>query len=37
MSVKATASNEIEMSDGDDNDILLLGSGAPRIYLTVTD
>jgi len=37
MSVKATAANSLEFSDGDDNDILLLGSGAPRIYLSVTD
>ena len=37
MSIKATAANSIEFSDGDDNDVLLLGSGAPRIYLTVTD
>ena len=37
MSVKATAANSLEFSDGDDNDILLMGSGAPRIYLTVTD
>tara|TARA_B110000114_G_C14936674_1_gene334672 strand:- start:126 stop:815 length:690 start_codon:yes stop_codon:yes gene_type:complete len=37
MSVKATAANSLEFSDGDDNDILLIGSGAPRIYLTVTD
>ena len=37
MSVKATAANSLEFSNGDDNDILLLGSGAPRIYLSVTD
>ena len=37
MSIKATAANSIEFSDGDDNDILLIGSGAPRIYLTVTN
>jgi len=37
MSVKATAANSLEFSNGDDNDILLMGSGAPRIYLTVTD
>ena len=37
MSVKATAANSIEFSDGDDNDILLIGSGPPRIYLTVTN
>jgi len=37
MSVKATAANSLEFSNGDDNDILLMGSGAPRIYLSVTD
>jgi hypothetical protein len=37
MSVKATAANSLEFSNGDDNDILLIGSGAPRIYLTVTN
>ena len=37
MSIKATAANSIEFSDGDDNDILLISSGAPRIYLTVTN
>jgi len=37
MSIKATAANSLEFSDGDDNDILLMGSGAPRIYLTVTN
>jgi hypothetical protein len=37
MSIKATAANSIEFSDGNDNDILLLGSGPPRIYLSVTD
>ena len=37
MSAKATAANSIEFSDGNDNDILLLGSGPPRIYLSVTD
>ena len=37
MSIKATAANSIEFSNGDDNDILLIGSGAPRIYLTVTN
>ena len=37
MSVKATAANSLEFSDGNDNDILLVGSGAPRIYLTVTN
>ena len=37
MSVKATAANSLEFSDGNDNDILLVGSGPPRIYLTVTN
>ena len=37
MSVKATAANNLEFSDGNDNNVLLLGSGAPRIYLTVTN
>lgn len=37
MSIKATGANNLEFSDGDDNDVLLLGSGAPRIYLTVTN
>ena len=37
MSAVATAANSIEFSDGNDNDILLLGSGPPRIYLSVTD
>ena len=37
MSIKATAANSLEFSDGDNNDILLMGSGAPRIYLTVTN
>ena len=37
MSVKATAANSLEFSNGDDNDILLIGSGAPRIYLSITD
>ena len=37
MSIKATAANSLEFSDGDDNDILFIGSGAPRIYLTVTN
>ena len=37
MSIKATAANSLEFSNGDDNDILLMGSGAPRIYLTVTN
>ena len=37
MSVKATAANSIEFSNGDDNDILSIASGPPRIYLSVTD
>ena len=37
MSIKATAANSLEFSDGDDNNILFMGSGAPRIYLTVTN
>jgi len=37
MSIKATGANNLEFSDGDNNDVLLLGSGAPRIYLTVTN
>jgi hypothetical protein len=37
MSVKATAANSIEFSRGDDNDILSIASGPPRIYLSVTD
>ena len=37
MSIVATAANSLEFSDGNDNDIRLLGSGAPRIYLTVTN
>jgi hypothetical protein len=37
MSAKATAANSLEFSDGNDNDIRLLGSGPPRIYLSVTD
>jgi hypothetical protein len=37
MSIVATAANSLEFSDGNDNDILLMGSGAPRIYLTVTN
>ena len=37
MSIKATGANNLEFSDGDDNNVLLLASGAPRIYLTVTD
>ncbi|MDB9866114.1 hypothetical protein OAC71_05225 [Candidatus Thioglobus sp.] len=37
MSVKATAANSIEFSNGNDNNVLLLGSGAPRIYLSITN
>ena len=37
MSIKATGANNLEFSDGVDNNVLLLASGAPRIYLTVTD
>ena len=37
MSIVATAANSLEFSDGNDNDIRLLGSGAPRIYLAVTN
>jgi hypothetical protein len=37
MSVKATAANSLEFSRGDDNDILSIASGPPRIYLSVTD
>ncbi|MBT3593292.1 MAG: hypothetical protein HN519_04930 [Hellea sp.] len=37
MSVKATAANSLEFSNGNDNDLLLIGSGAPRIYLAVTN
>ena len=37
MSIKATAANSLEFSNDSDNDILFIGSGAPRIYLTVTN
>ena len=37
MRIVATAANSLEFSDGNDNDIRLLGSGAPRIYLAVTN
>ena len=37
MSVKATAANSLEFSDGNDNNIKLIESGAPKIYLVVTD
>jgi hypothetical protein len=37
MSVKATDSNSIQFSEGDDNDIIKIMSGAPKIFLNVTD
>ena len=37
MSVKATAANSLEFSNGNNNDIEIIASGAPRIYLTVTN
>ena len=37
MSVKATAANSLEFSSDDDNSLNIIASGAPRIYLTVTD
>jgi hypothetical protein len=37
MSVKATEANSLEFSSGNDNDIKLIQSGAPKIYLNVTD
>ena len=38
MSVKATDANNFEFSSGSsDNDIKLIQSGAPKIYLNVTD
>ena len=37
MSVKATAANSLEFSNGNDNNIKLIESGAPKIYLVVTD
>jgi hypothetical protein len=37
MSIRATAANSLEFSNGNDNDIKIIASGAPRIYLTVTD
>ena len=36
MSVKATEANSIEFSSNDDNNIKLIQSGAPKIYLIVT-
>ena len=37
MSVKATAANSLEFSSEDDNSLNIIASGAPRIYLTVTN
>ncbi len=37
MSVKATAANSLEFSSDDDNSLNIIASGAPRIYLTVTN
>jgi len=37
MSVKATAANSLEFSSNDDNSLNIIASGAPRIYLTVTN
>jgi hypothetical protein len=37
MSVKATAANSLEFSSGDDNSLNIIASGAPRIYLTITN
>jgi hypothetical protein len=37
MSVKATAANSLEFSSDNDNSLNIIASGAPRIYLTVTD
>ena len=37
MSVKATAANSLEFSSGNDNSLNIIASGAPRIYLTVTN
>jgi hypothetical protein len=37
MSVKATAANSLEFSNGNDNDIKQIESGAPKIPLNVTD
>ena len=37
MSVKATAANSLEFSEDDDNNLNIIASGAPRIYLTVTN
>ncbi len=37
MSVKATAANSLEFSSDEDNSLNIIASGAPRIYLTVTN
>jgi hypothetical protein len=37
MSVKATDANSLQFSEGDDNDIIKIMSGAPKIFLSVTD
>ena len=37
MSVKATSANSLEFSSDDDNSLNIIASGAPRIYLSVTD
>ena len=37
MSVKATAANSLEFSEDNDNNLNIIASGAPRIYLTVTN
>ena len=37
MSVKATEANSLEFSNNDDNNINLIQSGAPKIFLNVTD
>ena len=37
MSVKATAANSLEFSSNNDNSLNIIASGAPRIYLTVTN
>ena len=37
MSVKATAANSLEFSSDNDNSLNIIASGAPRIYLTVTN
>ena len=37
MSVKATDANSLQFSEGGDNDIIKIMSGAPKIFLSVTD